>query len=248
MREVLSYSFVMPPTIFIVICLAGALISLIRPRIGIVITLVSSISLYLFATPIVFILLLQQLVSLIPTKIDLTSAQAIVVPCVDVKWGNGADLPDAVGVLTLERLASAARLYRRLRLPIVVSGGGALDHQSVSVASLMRQELENNFSVPVQFVEEKSHNTFENAFYTTNILKPHGVNNVIIVAQARDMPRLLWSFSRMGLHPQPFALDMPLVNSDLGFTRFFPSATVIPDSFYALHEIIGIVYYRMFYQ
>jgi uncharacterized SAM-binding protein YcdF (DUF218 family) len=169
MRETFSYSFVMPPTIFIVVSLAGAMIAFVRPRFGIILSLSSGIFLYLFATPAVSMLLMQQLVSLVPTKVDFTDAQAIVVPCVDVKWGNGADIPDSVGVQTLERLASAARLYRRLRLPVLVSGGGSPDHPN-SAASLMHQELEQNFSVPVQFVEDQSHDTFENGLYTSQML------------------------------------------------------------------------------
>jgi uncharacterized SAM-binding protein YcdF (DUF218 family) len=244
MRETFSYSFVMPPTIFIVVSLAGAMIAFVRPRFGIILSLSSGIFLYLFATPAVSMLLMQQLVSLVPTKVDFTDAQAIVVPCVDVKWGNGADIPDSVGVLTLERLASAARLYRRLRLPVLVSGGGSPDHPN-SAASLMHQELEQNFSVPVQFVEDQSHDTFENGLYTSQMLKKTGIYNVIIVAQARDMPRLLWSFSRVGLRPMPFSTKEPIFGAP-EIEDFLPSAKDLLESYYEMHELIGLLYYKIF--
>src|SRR5271170_5342305 len=102
MLEIFSYSFVMPPTIFIVISLLGAIIDFVRPAFGIILSLSSDIFLYLFATPAVSLLLMQQLVSLVPAKVDFTNAQAIVVPGVDVNWGNGADIPNSVGTLTLE--------------------------------------------------------------------------------------------------------------------------------------------------
>src|SRR5436305_1027385 len=59
MREILSYSFVFPPTIFIILCLAGSLISLYRPLIGTKVVLVSSAALYLFSTPVVASFLVQ---------------------------------------------------------------------------------------------------------------------------------------------------------------------------------------------
>jgi uncharacterized SAM-binding protein YcdF (DUF218 family) len=246
MRDIFSYSFVMPPTIFIVISLSGAIIALVRPRFGIILSLSSGIFLYLFATPVVSMLLMQQLVSLVPTKVDFTDAQAIVVPGVDVKWGNGADIPDSVGVLTLERLASAAQLYRRLRLPILVSGGGDLGHPNMSQANLMRLEFENNFYVPVQFSEEKSRNTFENALYASQILAKIGIHNVIIVAQERDMPRLLWSFTKVGLRPMPFSLRKKL-STTAEINDFLPSANAFLESYYEIHEIMGLLYYEIFY-
>ena len=244
MREILSYSFLMPPTIFIVLSLSGAIIALVRPRFGIILSLSSGISLYLFATPAVSTLLMQQLVSVVPTKVDFTDAQAIVIPCVDVRWGNGADIPDSVGVLTLERLASAARLYRRLRLPVLVSGGEAPGRSNSSLANLMRLELEQNFDVPVQFLEEKSQNTFENGFYSSQILKKMEIYNVIVVAQERDIPRLLWSFSRVGLHPMPFAVKEPPFEAS-EIHNFLPSAKAFLESYYDMHEMIGLLYYKI---
>jgi uncharacterized SAM-binding protein YcdF (DUF218 family) len=246
MREIFTYSFIIPPTILIAISLAGAMIALIRPRFGIILCLSSSVFLYLFATPAVSMLLMQQLVPVVRTNVDFTDAQAIVVPSVDVKWGNDADIPNAVGELTLERLASAARLYRRLRLPIVVNGAGVPDHPNVSAAKLMREELEQNFHVPVQFIEEQSHNTFEHGFYTSQMVKGIGIYNVIIVAQARDIPRLLWSFSKVGLHPMPFPLREPLYES-LEIQDFLPSAKAFLESYYEMHELIGLAYYKTFY-
>src|SRR5260370_8240172 len=70
MRELLSYSFVLPPTIFIVGCLAGALLGLVRPRIGTIVVMSSSILLYLFATPAVATFLTDELVMSVPTNPD----------------------------------------------------------------------------------------------------------------------------------------------------------------------------------
>src|SRR5207249_12192470 len=118
------YSFVMPPTIFIFTTIIAGLTCLARLRAGAWVGLVSGCCLYLFAMPVVPQLLQQGLLPMPPKNFDLAEAQAIVVPCVDAKWGNRAGDPDEVGPLRLQRLATAARLYRRLQLPIIVSGAG----------------------------------------------------------------------------------------------------------------------------
>ena len=53
---------------------------------------------------------------------------------------RGRHSPEAVGPLTLERLAEAARQQRRLGLPILVSGGQP-DHPETSLAALMSKAL-----------------------------------------------------------------------------------------------------------
>jgi len=244
MRELLSYSFVLPPTIFIVGCLAGALLGLVRPRIGTIVVMSSSILLYLFATPAVATFLTDELVMSVPTNPDLADAQAIVVLGGDYKFGDGVRIPDSVGLLTLERLAAAARIYRRLRLPVAVTAGPAAG-SDVPLAKLMRDELEEDFSVPTKWVEDRSRTTYENALYTAELLKPANISTVILVTQGWHMPRALWSFDRVGLRTLPFSPPEAIRSIDL--QDFLPSARALHQSFYVLHEIMGFAYYRMFY-
>ncbi len=244
MRELLAYSFVIPPTIFIVTGLAGALMGLRHPGIGTKIALVSSIFLYVLATPAATRFLLHQLVSSVPTDIDWSTAQAIVVFSADIRLRGPSGESETVGLLTLDRLAAAAQLYRRLHLPIVVSGG-QVPGAEVSSASMMRDELKQNFLVPVALLEEKSHTTYENAAYTSQILTSSGYNSVIVVLQKRDIPRALWSFSRFGIHAIPYSTDQLPDKLEIG--DFFPSPYMSLESYYAIHEIIGLIYYKLIY-
>src|SRR4051812_29965655 len=52
MRNLISYGFLAPPNVLIVLCIAGALLSLVWRRVGIIVVLVSSFSLYASATPV----------------------------------------------------------------------------------------------------------------------------------------------------------------------------------------------------
>jgi uncharacterized SAM-binding protein YcdF (DUF218 family) len=110
----------------------------------------------------------------------------------------------------------------------------------------MRLELEQNFHVAVQFCENKSRNTFEQGLYTSHILEASRIYNVIVVAQERDMPRLLWSFARVGLHPMPFSLREKLFLAS-EINDFLPSAKAFLESYYEMHEIIGLLCYKFLY-
>src|SRR5712691_3856224 len=123
MVNFVSYGFLAPPTIFIVLGLVGALIALVWRRIGITLSLASSLLLYAAATPALSSYLLQRVEATLPQKVDLGTAQAIIVLGGDVRSGDGADIPDRLGPLSLERLKFAAQAHRRLHLPVVVSGG-----------------------------------------------------------------------------------------------------------------------------
>jgi uncharacterized SAM-binding protein YcdF (DUF218 family) len=239
----ISYSILMPPTIFIVVCLAGALIALVRRRIGTAVMLVGSISLYLSAMPVTSCLL-QGLPGPIAVAPDTGGAEAIVVLAADAHPG-GADGHYRVGERTLERLAIAARLHRRLKLPLAVSGGPIGD-ANVSAAQLMQTELEENFAVPVRWREDRSRNTFENAEFTSRMLKADQIARIIVVTQGTDIARAIWSFERAGLHPMPWPTSRTSFGS-LRVADFLPDTRALRDTFYALHELIGLAYYRIRY-
>ena len=198
-----SFGIFALPTVFIALSLAGALIALVWRRAGIVLTLASSLSLYAAATPALSSYLLQRVESTLPQNVDLGTAQAIVVLGGDVRRGNGADIPATLGPLSLERVVLGAQAYRRLHLPIVVSGGRVAGAHA-SEAALMKAALADNFAVPVAWNEDRSRTTWENAVYTARLLQPEKLATVVLVSQAWHLPRALWAFERAGLDwPSP---------------------------------------------
>jgi uncharacterized SAM-binding protein YcdF (DUF218 family) len=152
-------------------------------------------------------------------------------------------VPDTVGRLTLERLAEAARQQRRLGLPILVSGGGP---PGASLAELMSRALQEDFRVPVQWREERSQNTFENALYSAEILRNAGIHGALVIAHPWDMARALWSFRAVGYpvvpSPVPEGGSPPL-----SVAAFLPQVPALLESYYALHELIGLAWYRVRY-
>jgi uncharacterized SAM-binding protein YcdF (DUF218 family) len=122
MRSLVSYGFLAPPVLFITLSLVGAIAALLWRRFGITVVLVSTLCLYVAATPAFSSYLAYQLETQIPSDIDFTDAEAIVVLGADVRRGDGRN-SDRIGPASLERLVLAVDAYRRLHLPIAVSGG-----------------------------------------------------------------------------------------------------------------------------
>jgi uncharacterized SAM-binding protein YcdF (DUF218 family) len=242
MAHLFSYGFLAPPAIFITLCLAGAVIAPRWRRIGIALMLASSLVLFIAATPAASSYLLCRVEAALPQDVDLGRAQAIVVLGGDVRAGDGGAVPDRLGPLSLERLGFAARAYRRLHLPVVVSGGRVGDaHQSEG--ALMQAALETDFGVPVAWNEERSRTTWENARYTARLLQPEQLTTVVLVSQAWHLPRALWAFERAGLRPLPWPAPRTVLRAD-AIDDFLPSTAALEDTSRALHELIGGVYYR----
>jgi uncharacterized SAM-binding protein YcdF (DUF218 family) len=240
-----SFGFLALPTIFIVLSLAGALLALVWWRMGIALVLVSSFCLYAAATPALSSYLLHQVEAALPPNPDLGAAQAIIVLGGDVRSGNGADIPDRLGGLSLERLVLATEAYRRLHLPVVVSGG-TVRGAHLSEAALMKAALEEDFAVPVAWAEDSSRTTWENALLTARLLLPEKLTTVVVVSQAWHLPRSLWAFERVGLKPMPWPAPRTVPRfREIG--DYLPSLGALRDSFYALHETIGLVFYRLRY-
>jgi uncharacterized SAM-binding protein YcdF (DUF218 family) len=244
MRSLIGYGFLAPLSILIGLCFLGALLLLIWRRTGTAVVLVCSFSLYMAATPAFSSYLLWCIELQIPDNTNLSTAQAIVVLGVDVRPGYGV-IPDRLGPQSLERLIMAMEAYHRLYLPLAVSGG-RLSNSHASVAELMKSALEQYFFIPVTWSEDHSQTTYEQAEYTENLLREANIRTVVIIAQARDLPRIIWSFEHVGLKALPWpvpriALEIDRIND------FLPTIRALSRSSCALHELIGKIYYKVRY-
>jgi uncharacterized SAM-binding protein YcdF (DUF218 family) len=231
----LSYSFVMPPTVFIALCLLAAWVALAWRRTGIVLMLVASTCLYLSALPVVSDQLSRSLEMGLQGRADLTGAEAIVVLSAGANRGNGKDEPDSLDGFSLERLASATRLYRIVRLPVAVTGG-RLFGSTNNLGRLMKEELEQNFGIPVRWSEEESRTTFENAEFTARLLKADHIGSVIVVTHAWHLRRAIWSFEHVGIH----ALQWPVAKTNVeaaDIDDFLPSVGALSRTFYNPAEL-----------
>jgi uncharacterized SAM-binding protein YcdF (DUF218 family) len=243
MATLISYGPLAPPGVLITLCLIGAWLMWSRPRLGILVVTLSSGFLYAAAMPLVGSYLLHEIEAKIPAHLDhLSAVKAIVVLGGGVRYGADGE-PDTLGPDTLERVNYAARAWRRLRLPVLVSGGAVLGSRA-TVAGLMKEALEGDFGVPVTWVEDRSRTTWENAVNSAHILNAAGIGTVLVVTHAYHLPRALWSFEQVGLYPVPWPAPHDAWHVDR-LRDYFPSAGALGDTGLALHELLGKIYYRL---
>jgi uncharacterized SAM-binding protein YcdF (DUF218 family) len=209
---------------------------------------VALIVLWLCSTPVVAAWLARNLEHASPV-IDLTDAAALEVQAIVVLGGGryrGAPEygADTVRGETLERLRYAAHLHRLTDLPLAVVGGVVLKG-SESESALMQRVLEDELSVPVEWTEDASRNTAENAFNARSVIP---FDRIVLVTHAMHVRRATAAFETAGFHvvPAPMGFATGAV-IDYGLFDWLPSMTALGTIGAALHEYIGLAWYRLRY-
>lgn len=242
---------VMPPTNLLLLIALGLFLRRRWPRAGRVLSWSAIAVLLVISTNAGSMLLVTPLENLTTPLADATAAnaaraQAIVVLSAGMMEAapeyGGMDAPDPV---TLVRLQYGAYLQHQTGLPLLVSGGIAPSNQATgSLGAMMARTLRDDFRTPVTWIEDKSETTEQNAVYSARILKAAGVQRVLLVTHAMHMPRSREAFARAGLD----VVEAPtLFYSRARWSPYmlFPSASGLYRSYYACHEWVGLIWYRM---
>ncbi|MEA2741355.1 MAG: hypothetical protein QOH05_4662 [Acetobacteraceae bacterium] len=240
----LLLTLAIPPTGFVVLILIGLLSRGRWRRFGHRLTWAALIALILFGMPVVSTSMLLALESGLPmTPPADRPPQAIVVLGAEVIRAHQEKLGTRPGLLTLDRLRTAAALQRRTGLPILVTGG-TTQPNSPPVGQVMAQSLTDDFRTPPRWIEAKSADTWENARFSADILRAEGITSVYIVTHAWHMRRAVLAFQGTGLTvtAAPTSLDDPL-GPDL--EDFLPRAGGWQTGYFAMHEWIGYAWYKL---
>ena len=243
MRELLSI-LILPPTGLVILALAGLTTRAGWRRFGHRLTWIALIALILLGMPIVSGSMLRALEPDLPTTPPADHPpRAIVVLSADEISAHQETLGARPGLLTLDRLRTAAMMHRRTGLPILVSGGVPRAGDP-SLAAVMAQSLQDDFQTPVRWVEPKSADTWQNARFSADILRADGIDSIYLVTHSWHMRRAILAFRQAGLTvtAAPTDLDDP---PQLDIGDFIPRASGWQTSYYALHEWIGYAFYKL---
>ena len=236
-------AFLLPPGSLLLLAAVGALTALRRPRFGRALVALSLVALYALSTPYASDALLRTLEPAPRDPLADKSGQAIVV----LGGGSYPSAPeygrDTVSSYTLARLRYAAHLYRSLKKPVLVTGGAPRGN-STSEAEQMKQVLQQEFQVPVQWSEPDSNNTLENARLSHRLLGAAGVRRVYLVTHAWHMPRARLAFERAGFSVIPAPTQFA-TRSGVTVLDFLPSAFSLSRSGHFFHEVIGLGWYHL---
>jgi uncharacterized SAM-binding protein YcdF (DUF218 family) len=174
-------------------------------------------------------------------------AEAIVVLSGGIYKHNDTRPEDQPKADTYGRASHAAWLYRNWKpLPIVASGGETGNRTKVVLADVMRRVLEEK-GVPASmiWVEGRSRSTYENAVYSTELLRAKGITRIALVTEANHMLRAERSFRRQGLTVIPAPCAYRYVEFTGEFEQFIPNQRAIERNELALHEWLGYLWYRL---
>jgi uncharacterized SAM-binding protein YcdF (DUF218 family) len=241
----LIHLLVEPPGCLLLTGLAGAALWRRRPRLGRLLVFGALALCWIASTPCCGGILLRALQvdpPLVPGE-RWPEAEAVVV----LAAGTLADAPEyggpTVDRLSLERLRYGIAVQRATGRPLLVTGGPAAVGLP-SVAELMRRVAEDEFGVPVRFVEGSAVNTAENAARSAALLRAAGIGRVYLVTHAWHLPRARAAFAAAGLEvvAAPTGFRGPL---QLSLAAFLPSAKGLRDTNWAWHEGLGRVWYAL---
>lgn len=148
--------------------------------------------------------------------------------------------------LGFSRLVEAARLYFKCKQAAkacyVLTSGGDPEANGVSEAEVMKRELvEIGVSETDILTESKSNNTFQNAQFSSSILKSLELDKIVLVTSGVHLRRAMLCFSH-------FKVDAVGAPSD----RLEPIYSLIPIahnfafSDLALHEYLGFLIYKLY--
>jgi len=224
--------------------LAVMSVSLVRMRKckGVRLAVTATIGLFLVSWPPVDWLLSRPLESRYPRIQSAESAEAIVVLSSSVTPGQGGipyPVPDRE---MYERCEFAAWLQAHGHpVPILATGGwqaGGKQPLSETMRLLLRRA---GVAESMIWTESRSSSTHENAVYSAQILRRHGIDRIMLVTEAQDMLRAERSFRKEGfvVVPAPCAfreLEAPL-------DELIPTWKAIYRNERTLHEAVGLAWY-----
>jgi uncharacterized SAM-binding protein YcdF (DUF218 family) len=240
-----------PPIPMIALILIGSRLIGRRPRTGHTFVAVGCVTLWLSMTPATGVFLAHHLLHLPPplAAIDIEGLRdrpetAIVVlgrgrRAFAEEYGEPALTPGS-----LERLQYGIWLSRATRLPLAFSGGvGWRAEPGAAEADVAARIAERDFDEKLQWVENASRDTHENAVKTLALLQPLGIRRIVLVTNQTDMPRAVRNFAHAapaGVEVIPAPMDVPSPDP-APFMRWLPSPDGYQSVCIAIHEWLGLL-------
>ncbi|TAN16920.1 MULTISPECIES: YdcF family protein [Rhodanobacter] len=188
---------------------------------------------------------------------QLQSGPAAAVP---IDWGQrnaivllGAGTVRAAGSGEVEaslfaygRIGKAAELYRACRragreCKVEVSGGDALGLGRPEAAVYADDLQRLGVDAADLLLDSRSMNTWQNAQFSSPLLKAYGADRVLLVSSAYHLRRSTLYFAHFGIH----AIPVPADHVD-GVLSWLPLSYNFAMADVALHEYSGIVRYHVY--
>lgn len=249
-------SFLFPPAIQILLIALSLIVWQRMKRFAIVLQFIAWSSLLALSIPYVssslFVwlekpfLVSVSVADLPQTQVGQPNIQAVVV----LGAGRSRNNPeyagkDQVSHHALWRLRYAAKVANELQVPLLISGGRVFPNDDEAEATLAEDVLHDAFNVNAVLLETNSRNTWENALYSAELLEQHNMDHIVLVTHAYHMRRAILAFQQTSTKVYPLATGFESTNRRKSWIDWIPTASALLESKIALHEHIGLAYYRI---
>jgi uncharacterized SAM-binding protein YcdF (DUF218 family) len=177
-----------------------------------------------------------------PAGVVGSSASLIVVLSSGAVFSDGTAYGAKLDASAWERTYTGVKLWKQIGGTLLFVGGPTPDGK-FSAAELMAA-VAHDLGVPTTAVlmETKSTNTHENLLLARDLIESHG-NRTWLVTSALHMRRAMAVARRLGLRMRLYPCDYRAVR--LGWHAWLPNIGAPAMFADALHEIIGLSYYRI---
>lgn len=234
----------LPPLLLVLLLAAGLIVQRRRPRLAKSLILLSTAALCILSIPWVGGLLQKSLEISAPLgPAQLQAADAIVV------LGGGRHLDaaeyggDTLKGISLERLRYAAHLHRTSGLPILATGGKP-DGGTLPEGRIMQHILQSEYGISPRWIEDAAFTTWDNARLSAPLLKRHNIRRIVLVTHAWHLRRAVPLFESQGLKVIPAGIQFSSTRID-SILDLLPTPAGLRDSTFALHEWLGILWYKL---
>lgn len=235
-----------PPGLFILIVIFALFLALRgRRRLSFIIASVDAIIIYMLSTCAFSNLIILPLENCYPALFSRAGAESIVV----LGGGYIDNSPEYAGIGALAPVSEKRAIYglelaRRYNLPLVFSGGSSFDSKEKGTEAEAAERLWVSLGADKSLIriETASKDTKANAAGVAALI---GTKPVLLVTSASHMPRAMLSFIKAGIPAIAAPTDFHGKRTKLSWADFLPDSSRLNDTRMALHEYIGLLYYRL---
>ena len=158
---------------------------------------------------------------------------------------------DALSGDAVKRAVYALTLRDIFPVPIIFSGGKVFEYNQEPEAVAAGRLYESLGMPSGQFIAEtESRNTWENAVETAKLFyEGNKIERVVLVTSAYHIKRGIYCFENNGIFVIPAPTDYKCQRGrKYDFLSFLPSIDSLHNTYIALHEYAGLLYYIIAYK
>lgn len=160
-----------------------------------------------------------------------------------VVLGAGVTQGGWPGKASLERTVKGVILYKKgLANKIIFSGGW--DHDGYIASAKAMAAVAKDLGVPPNaiIIEDQSHNTFENAKFTKDLMEKNQMKSALLVTSDSHMRRSAMVFTKLNIPIFPVPVEQSLAKPELNWRSKIVNLNAL---YQTLYEAAGIIKYKI---